>query len=71
MESSSSFKVKVRRKCYIPGAIFGPFSFINIYSGKKVVDAKNGMNNMIEVAVTLRILQLLYKGIMNYIDPIF
>ncbi|KAL4581720.1 hypothetical protein LXL04_006247 [Taraxacum kok-saghyz] len=61
MESSSSFKVKVRRKCYIPGAIFGPFSFINIYSGKKVVDAENGMKNMIEVAVTLRILQLLYK----------
>ncbi|CAH1443461.1 unnamed protein product [Lactuca virosa] len=61
MELSSSYTVNVRQKCYIPGAMFGSFSFINIFSGKEVVDAENGMQNMIEVAVTLRILQLIYK----------
>lgn len=62
MELSSSYNVNVRHKCYIPGAMFGSFSFINIFSGKEVVDAENDMQNMIEVAVTLRILQLIYKG---------
>lgn len=38
MELSSTYKVNVRRKCYIPGAMFGPFSFIDIYSRKEVVD---------------------------------
>ncbi|KAI3700085.1 hypothetical protein L2E82_44701 [Cichorium intybus] len=61
MELSSSNKVNAKRKCYIPGAMFGPFSFINVFSKKEVVDAENVETNMVEVAVILRILQLIYK----------
>ncbi|KAI3796860.1 hypothetical protein L1987_39546 [Smallanthus sonchifolius] len=59
MEPSLSCKVNGRRKCYIPGAMFGPFSFINVFSGG---DAENDMKNMVEIAVAFRIMQLLYKS---------
>ncbi|KVH96354.1 DNA helicase, UvrD-like, C-terminal [Cynara cardunculus var. scolymus] len=55
MESSNG-----RRKCFIPGAMFGSFSFINVLSGNKEL-LDDDMKNMVEVAVTLKILQLLYK----------
>lgn len=57
-------KVNTRRKWYknILGEMFGSFSFINVFSGKEVMDAENGMQNILEVAVAMRILQLLHKG---------
>ncbi|KAL8214691.1 hypothetical protein R6Q57_004140 [Mikania cordata] len=61
MEPLMNRKVNVRRKCYIPGAMFGPFSFINVISAKEVLEPENGMKNMVEIAVAFRIMQLLYK----------
>ncbi|KAI3797734.1 hypothetical protein L1987_32997 [Smallanthus sonchifolius] len=58
MKASLSCKVNRRRKCYILGAMFGPFSFINVSSGG---EAENDMKIMVEIAVAFRIMQLLYK----------
>ncbi|PWA66761.1 DNA helicase, UvrD/REP type, P-loop containing nucleoside triphosphate hydrolase [Artemisia annua] len=54
-------KDNTRRKWHqhILGEMFGSFSFINVFSGKEVLD--NGMQNMVEVAVATRIVQLLHK----------
>ncbi|CAL5379006.1 unnamed protein product [Camellia sinensis] len=54
--------VKSCRKCYLPGPMFGHFSFINISCGKEVRDAQGSWMNMVEVAVVLKILQLLHKA---------
>ncbi|KAL8259404.1 hypothetical protein R6Q59_027357 [Mikania micrantha] len=61
MEPSMNRKFNVKRKYYIPGAMFGPFSFINVISAKEVLEPENGMKNMVEIAVAFRIMQLLYK----------
>ncbi|GKE30820.1 DNA helicase, UvrD/REP type, P-loop containing nucleoside triphosphate hydrolase, partial [Tanacetum coccineum] len=63
MKSSMISKDNTRRKWHhnILGEMFGSFSFINVFSGKEVLDAENGMQNMVEVAVAIRIVQLLYK----------
>ncbi|KAK9052301.1 hypothetical protein SSX86_028930 [Deinandra increscens subsp. villosa] len=53
--------MNVIRKCYIPGAMFGPFSFINVSSAKEVLDDEDGMKNMVEIAVVFQIIQLLRK----------
>ncbi|GJS35388.1 DNA helicase, UvrD/REP type, P-loop containing nucleoside triphosphate hydrolase [Tanacetum coccineum] len=63
MKSLMISKDNTRRKWHhnILGEMFGSFSFINVFSGKEVLDAENGMQNMVEVAVAMRIVQLLYK----------
>ncbi|GJX99278.1 DNA helicase, UvrD/REP type, P-loop containing nucleoside triphosphate hydrolase [Tanacetum coccineum] len=59
MKSSMISKDNTRRKWHhsILGEMFGSFSFINVFSGKEVLDAEN----MVEVAVAIRIVQLLHK----------
>lgn len=48
---------------YLPGPVFGPYSFINISNGREEADeAGNGTKNMVEVAVVVAILQNLYKA---------
>ncbi|KAI3858832.1 hypothetical protein MKX03_015769 [Papaver bracteatum] len=51
------------QKCYLPGAMFGPYSFINISNGREEPDeAGHGLKNMVEVAVVLAIVRNLYKA---------
>ncbi|EXB36431.1 hypothetical protein L484_009998 [Morus notabilis] len=49
----------------LPGPLFGPYSFVNISCGKEEMDDDNRHNwkNMVEVAVVVRVVQNLYKGI--------
>ncbi|KAK2971274.1 hypothetical protein RJ640_021767, partial [Escallonia rubra] len=47
---------------YLSGPMYGPFSFINISGGKEVRDDGNSLKNFVEIAVVLKLLQLLYKG---------
>ncbi|KAI3858816.1 hypothetical protein MKX03_015753 [Papaver bracteatum] len=48
---------------YLPGPMFGPYSFINISNGREEADeAGNGIKNMVEVAVIVAILRNLYKA---------
>ncbi|XP_062113018.1 uncharacterized protein LOC133824159 [Humulus lupulus] len=56
-------KMKSYKRKYLPGPMFGPYSFINIIGG---IEQKDGdgrsRKNMVEVAVIMRILQKLYKA---------
>lgn len=46
--------------------MFGPYSFINILGGKEEVDdVGHSRRNMVEVAVTLKIVQKLFRGMLR------
>ncbi|MCL7025621.1 hypothetical protein MKW94_000892 [Papaver nudicaule] len=48
---------------YLPGPMFGPYSFINISNGRdKPDEAGHGVKNMVEVAVVMAIVGNLYKA---------
>ncbi|XP_073120216.1 probable helicase MAGATAMA 3 [Henckelia pumila] len=54
---------KSYERCYLEGGMFGTYSFINILGGKEEVDdVGHSRRNMVEVAVTLKILQKLFQG---------
>ncbi|KAK2992171.1 hypothetical protein RJ640_000807, partial [Escallonia rubra] len=55
-------KNKSYEKRYLSGPMYGPFSFINISGGKEVLDDGNSLKNFVEIAVVLKLLQLLYKA---------
>ena len=51
------------RKQYLPGLMFGPYSFINIFGGKEAHgNAGCSLRNMVEVSAVVIIVQKLYKG---------
>ena len=54
---------KSYEKRYLPGAMFGPYSFLNVIGGREEKD-DDGLSrkNMVEVAIILKILQNLHKG---------
>ncbi|KAA8532333.1 hypothetical protein F0562_032412 [Nyssa sinensis] len=58
---ASCVKSKSYKKCYLPGPVFGPYSFINI-SGGKEVPVGHSLKNMVEVAVVKKIVEMLYKA---------
>ena len=50
-------------KLHLPGPLFGYFSFINISCGKEEMDdVQNSRKNMLEVAVVIKIVGKLFKG---------
>lgn len=54
-------------KQYLPGPMFGPYSFINVFEGKEQFDdAGRSYKNMAEVAVVMTILKNLFKGMFIY-----
>lgn len=55
-------------KCYLPGPMFGPYSFINISCGREVLDYQCSQKNLVEVAVVMRLLQLLSKGMIACVN---
>ncbi|XP_073025717.1 uncharacterized protein [Primulina eburnea] len=51
------------QRCYLPGRMFGPYSFINILGGKEQVNhVGHSKRNMVEVEVVLKILQKLFQA---------
>ncbi|CAN1804450.1 Probable helicase MAGATAMA 3 [Linum perenne] len=49
-------------KCYLPGEMFGPYSFLNVRGGREEMDdVGHSRRNMSEVAIVLKLLQNLYK----------
>ncbi|XP_057496549.1 uncharacterized protein LOC130781371 isoform X2 [Actinidia eriantha] len=54
-------KNKSYEKHYLPGSMFGPYSFLNVIGGKEEMDdVGHSRRNMVEVAVVVKILQKLY-----------
>ncbi|KAK6921421.1 DNA2/NAM7 helicase, helicase domain, partial [Dillenia turbinata] len=48
---------------YLPGPMFGPYSFINIYGGREVQDEVGySRRNMVEVGVVTKLIQNIYKA---------
>lgn len=57
----------VREKCYekqyLPGPMFGPYSFINVLDGREELDdVGHSRRNMVEVAIVLKLVMSLHKG---------
>ena len=51
------------KKQYLPGPMFGPYSFINITGGREEYDdAGRSRKNVAEIAVVMTILKNLHKG---------
>ncbi|KAJ6351132.1 hypothetical protein OIU78_007125 [Salix suchowensis] len=56
-------KRKSYKKHYIPGPMFGPYSFINVIGGREELDdVGHSRKNMVEVAIVLKLLRGLYKA---------
>ncbi|KAJ4710306.1 UvrD-like Helicase, ATP-binding domain, P-loop containing nucleoside triphosphate hydrolase [Melia azedarach] len=47
-------------KHYLPGPMYGPYSFINIFGGRE--EFTDSYRNMVEVSAVMKILQNLYKA---------
>ncbi|XP_057960849.1 uncharacterized protein LOC131152911 [Malania oleifera] len=54
-------KRKCYAKCFLPGPMFGHYSFINILNGQEEED-QHGYKNTVELAVVMTILQKLYRA---------
>uniref|UniRef100_A0A7N2L9K9 UvrD-like helicase ATP-binding domain-containing protein n=1 Tax=Quercus lobata TaxID=97700 RepID=A0A7N2L9K9_QUELO len=58
-----NFKRKGNEKQYLPGPMFGPYSFISVIDGREEKDdSERSWRNMIEVSIVMKILQNLYKA---------
>ncbi|XP_037493694.1 uncharacterized ATP-dependent helicase C29A10.10c-like [Jatropha curcas] len=56
-------KIRSYEKCYLPGPMFGPYSFINVNGGREEVDdVGRSQRNMAEAAVVLKLIHCLYKA---------
>ena len=54
-------------KHYLPGPMFGSYSFINIRGKEEHDDVGKSRRNMIEVAIVIKIVRNLYKGMASRI----
>ncbi|XP_074323795.1 uncharacterized protein LOC141660706 [Apium graveolens] len=52
----------IYEKRYIPGPMFGTYSFLNISCGREDNSDGHSLKNMLEIAVLLKIIQLLYRA---------
>ncbi|KAF4359496.1 hypothetical protein F8388_001540 [Cannabis sativa] len=60
---ASNVKRKSYEKRYLPGSMFGSYSFINVVGGREEKDDDgHSLKNMVEVALVVKILQNLYKA---------
>ena len=63
IQDAAIVKSKSYEKRFLPGSMFGPYSFINIVGGsEEKEEAGHSLKNMVEVSVILKILQNLHKG---------
>lgn len=58
-------KDKVHKKRYISSPMFGPYTFLNVSVGKEEGDDDgHSKKNTVEVAVVIKIIEKLYKGML-------
>ncbi|XP_042490298.1 uncharacterized protein LOC122070235 isoform X2 [Macadamia integrifolia] len=59
-----SFHDKSYNRHYLPGPMYGPYSFINIPDGREVLeDVGHSPKNLVELAVVMKILRNLFKAL--------
>ena len=64
IHDAQNVKEKNYEKKYLPWPMFGSFSFINVRGGREEFDdAGRSRRNMVEVAVVVKLVQNLYKGL--------
>ena len=60
-------KKRSHEKHYLPGSMFGPFSFINVIGGMEEKDEDgHSPKNLVEVSIILELLLNLYKGMSSW-----
>lgn len=58
-------------KKYLQWPMFGPYSFINVVGGREEFDdVGRSRKNMVEVAIVMKIVKNLYKGLFASLDVI-
>ncbi|XP_042503973.1 uncharacterized protein LOC122081069 isoform X2 [Macadamia integrifolia] len=58
-----SVQDKSYERCYLPGPMYGPYSFINITDGREISDdVGHSQKNLVEVAVVAKVLRNLFKA---------
>lgn len=55
-------KVKSYNKIFLPGKMFGTYSFINVAHGNELAGNNFSKKNMVEASVISEIIASLYKG---------
>ncbi|XXG71988.1 hypothetical protein AAC387_Pa07g1187 [Persea americana] len=62
----SNVKKSSYKKNYLPGRLYGAYSFVNVADGREEQeDTGNSWRNMVEVYVVLKIVSSLYKSLAN------
>ncbi|XVF43518.1 hypothetical protein PTKIN_Ptkin02bG0046200 [Pterospermum kingtungense] len=59
---AAGVELKSYEKHYLPGPMFGPYSFINVPGREEVDDVGHSRRNMVEVAVVQRLVRNLFNG---------
>ncbi|XP_061990364.1 uncharacterized protein LOC133708842 [Rosa rugosa] len=63
IQDAPNVKRRSYEKHYLPGAMFGPYSFINVIDGREEKEEDGpSRKNIVEVAIVSKILRNLYKG---------
>ncbi|CAM8950587.1 unnamed protein product [Rhodiola kirilowii] len=59
---ASIVKNKKYKKVYLPGAMFGSYSFINIFGAREELVDEHSQRNLVEVAAVVKIVNNLHKA---------
>jgi len=62
IEDSSNVKERNYRKQFLQGSMYGPYSFINVATGKEQSYNGRSKKNLVEVAVVSAIVASLFKS---------
>lgn len=66
IKDASNVLTRSYEKCYLEARMFGPYSFINIDGGQdESDDIGHSRRNMVEVAVIVKLVQKLFKGMLS------
>ena len=61
IHDSPTVEKRSYEKRFLPGPMYGPYSFINVFGGREEF-IEHSCRNMVEVSVVMKILLNLYKG---------
>ncbi|KAH9698652.1 UvrD-like helicase ATP-binding domain-containing protein [Citrus sinensis] len=64
IRDSPTVEKRSYEKRFLPGPMYGPYSFINVFGGREEF-IEHSCRNMVEVSVVMKILLNLYKGWIN------